>query len=121
MTSEPKSKQKHVKEVHKLVVLNHILSSYIATVASELIGKTVRASQPDIIKSIKKSLAILNDTSKKLGGEKTDFVADKQAVVNMDNKPELLVPDDHLLKEQLGFINKISMDIARVTEGFNPA
>jgi len=121
MTSEPKSKQKLVKEVHKLVVLNHILSSYIATVASELIGKTVRASQPDIIKSIKKSLAILNDTSKKLGGEKTDFVADKQAVVNMDNKPELLVPDDHLLKEQLGFINKISMDIARVTEGFNPA
>lgn len=119
MTSEPKSKQKHVKEVHKFVVLNHILSSYIATVASELIGKTMRASQPDIIKSIKKTLAILNDTSKKLGGEKTDFATDKHAVINLDNKPELLVPDDHLLKEQLGFINKISMDIARVTEGFS--
>jgi len=117
MTSEPKSKQKHVKEVHKFVVLNHILSSYIATVASELIGKRMRASQPDIIRSIKKSLAILNDTSKKIGGEKTDFITDKQSVVSLDDKPELLVPDDHLLKEQLGFINKISIDIAKVTEG----
>ena len=117
MTSEPKSKQKHVKEVHKFVVLNHILSSYIATVASELIGKKMRASQPDIIRSIKKSLAILNDTSKKIGGEKTDFITDKQSVVSLDDKPELLVPDDHLLKEQLGFINKISIDIAKVTEG----
>jgi uncharacterized membrane protein (TIGR01666 family) len=116
MTSEPKSKQKNIKEIHKFVVLNHILSSYIATVASELIGKTMITSQPDIIKSIKKSLAILNDTSKKLGGEKADFNTERSTDVSLDNKPDLLIPDDQLLKEQLGFINKISVDIARVSE-----
>jgi uncharacterized membrane protein (TIGR01666 family) len=116
MTSEPKSKQKNIKEIHKFVVLNHILSSYIATVASELIGKTMITSQPDIIKSIKKSLAILNDTSKKLGGEKADFNTERSTEVSLDNKPDLLIPDDQLLKEQLGFINKISVDIARVSE-----
>jgi len=116
MTSEPKSKQKNIKEIHKFVVLNHILSSYTATVAAEIIGKTVNNSQPDIIKSIKKSLAVLNDTSAKLGGQKADFNTEKSTQVSLDNKPELLVPDDSLLKEQLGFINKISADISRVSE-----
>ncbi len=116
MTSEPKSKQKNIKEIHKFVVLNHILSSYIATVAAEIIGKTVSNSQPDIIRSIKKSLAVLNDTSAKLGGQKADFNTERSTPVSLDNKPELLVPDDSLLKEQLGFINKISADIARVSE-----
>lgn len=116
MTSEPKSKQKNVKEIHKFVVLNHILSSYIATVASEIIGKTMNNSQPDVIRSIKKSLAILNDTSGKLGGQKADFTTERSTLISLDNKPELLVPDDSLLKEQLGFINKISADIARVSD-----
>jgi len=116
MTSEPKSKQKNIKEIHKFVVLNHILSSYTATVAAEIIGKTVNNSQPDIIRSIKKSLAILNDTSAKLGGQKADFNTERSTQVSLDNKPELLVPDDSLLKEQLGFINKISADISRVSE-----
>ncbi|MGZ3873694.1 MAG: FUSC family membrane protein, partial [Mucilaginibacter sp.] len=41
MTSEPKSKQRKIKEVHKFVVLNHILSSYIATIASAVTAKTL--------------------------------------------------------------------------------
>jgi hypothetical protein len=116
MTSEPKSKQKNVKEVHKFVVLNHILSSYIATAGADLMNKTAGNSQPDMIKSIKKSLAVLNDTVKKLGGGKMDFTPDKIIHVDSYQKPELL-PDDSLLKEQLGFINKISVDIARVADG----
>jgi len=117
MTSEPKSKQKNVKEVHKFVVLNHILSSYIATVASEIIdGKNAGNNTPEITKSVKKSLAILNDTSKKLGGEKVGLSIDKNTIPDIGNKPPELVPDDNLLKDQLGFINKISLDIARVAE-----
>jgi uncharacterized membrane protein (TIGR01666 family) len=115
MTSEPKSKQKNIKEVHKFVVLNHILTSYIATVAADLMGKTVSVSQPDIIKSIKKSIAVLNDTGKKLGGEKVDLTADKDLTIPLTHRPDP-VPDDGLLKEQLEFINKISVDIARVTD-----
>jgi len=115
MTSEPKSKQKNVKEVHKFVVLNHILSSYIATVASELIGKSVAKPQPELNKAGKKSLALLNDISLKLGGRKVDLAT--MQPMNLDQeKIQGIIKDDNLLKEQLGFINKMSMDIARVTD-----
>ncbi len=116
MTSEPKSKQKNVKEIHKFVVLNHILTSYVATVAAELMGKTVHGSKPEITKSIKRSLAILNDVGNKLGNVKVDLSSEKMSKVEVSNKMPELVPDNNLLGDQLGFINKISADIARVTE-----
>jgi uncharacterized membrane protein (TIGR01666 family) len=115
MTSEPKSKQRNVKEVHKFVVLNHILSSYIATVASEFIGKSMQEPRPDINRSVRKSLALLNDASQKLGGKKVD-PACMQPMSLDTNKTPGIMNDDGLLKEQLGFINKMSTDIARVTE-----
>lgn len=116
MTSEPKSKQKGVKEIHKFVVLNHILSSYIATVAAEVIGKRLVDPRPDISRSIKKSLAVLNDISIKLGGKKVDVITDQPAIVSISRQKTDMINDNSLLKEQLGFINKISNDIARVTD-----
>jgi hypothetical protein len=115
MTSEPKSKQKKIKEVHKFVVLNHILSSYIATIASTISGKITNQNPPENLKLIKKSLAVLNDSSKKLGGKVFDFSTGKAIP---SNPATVSGPhaDDVLLKEQLGFINKISNDIARVTD-----
>ena len=115
MTSEPKSKQRNVKEVHKFVVLNHILSSYIATVASEFIGKSMEEPRPDINKSVRKSLALLNDASQKLGGKKVDLTCMQPMSLDIVKTPGVM-NDDGLLKEQLGFINKMSTDIARVTE-----
>ena len=115
MTSEPKSKQRNVKEVHKFVVLNHILSSYIATVASEFIGKSMEEPRPDINKSVRKSVALLNDASQKLGGKKVDLTCMQPMSLDIVKTPGVM-NDDGLLKEQLGFINKMSTDIARVTE-----
>lgn len=116
MTSEPKSKQKNIKEIHKFVVLNHILTSYIATVAAELMGKTMHNSKPEVTKSIKKSLAVLNDISNKLGSAKIDLNPEKANRVEIATKLPNLLPDNNLLRDQLGFINKIAADIARVTE-----
>ena len=117
MTSEPKSKQRNVKEVHKFVVLNHILSSYIATVAAELMDKSLADPQPEIIRSVRKSLATLNDISKKLGGAKTELLSDHVNVTEINPKAPEPFTYETLLKEQLGFINKMSTDIARVTDG----
>jgi uncharacterized membrane protein (TIGR01666 family) len=112
MTSEPKSKQRNIKDIHKFVVLNHILSSYTATVASEITVKGMHKATPDTLKLLKKSIAILNESSKKLGGERLEFTGEKA------EPTEELVPTvtENLLKEQLDFINKISNDIARITE-----
>jgi uncharacterized membrane protein (TIGR01666 family) len=113
MTSEPKSKQRNIKDIHKFVVLNHILSSYTATVASEITVKGMHQTTPDILKLVKKSINVLNESSKKLGGQPCVFTGEK-AESNETSDPSVT---DKLLKEQLEFISKISNDIAKITDG----
>jgi uncharacterized membrane protein YccC len=113
MTSEPKSKQRNIKEIHKFVVLSHILSSYLANLASGISEKNLHKTQPENLKLIRKSIAVLNDSAKKLGGKPVDFVTEKTDVVEEKRDPRA---DEVLLKEQLGFVNKISYDIAKVTD-----
>jgi uncharacterized membrane protein (TIGR01666 family) len=116
MTSEPKSKQRNIKDIHKFVVLNHILSSYIATIASEITVKGLHTAQPDTLKVIKRSLALLNESNKKLGGQRVEFTGEKPATENTGTEKIILTTADNLLKEQLDFINKISNDIVKVTD-----
>ena len=118
MTSEPKSKQKKVKDVHKFVVLNHILSSYIATIGSSITVNANFQNRTDDLKLIKRSIAVLNDSSAKLGGQVVQFTTGKIETGKIPAEKKA-IPEDVLLKEQLGFINKISSDIGKVTENIN--
>ena len=125
MTSEPKSKQRNIKDIHKFVVLNHILSSYTANIASALIRTGPQNPHADTLKLVKRSIAVLGETNKKLSGESITQPAPKPDLPKADAaKPEAdkapLTADDVLMKEQLGFINKISTDIAKVTEKIAP-
>ncbi|SDD82112.1 TIGR01666 family membrane protein [Mucilaginibacter pineti] len=113
MTSEPKSKQRNVKDVHKFVVLNHILSSYIATIASGLTQNETQRPHPEALKLIKRSIAVLNESNKKLHGANIEFNVGKTSNDTEKTEPSAV---DTLLKEQLGFINKISYDIAKITD-----
>jgi uncharacterized membrane protein (TIGR01666 family) len=112
MTSEPKSKQHNIKHIHKFVVLNHILSSYTSTVASEITVKGMHKATPETLKLVKKSIAVLNEINKKLGGERVEFTGEKAETT--EERPATVT--DNLLTEQLGFINKISNDVAKVTD-----
>ncbi|MFI5162576.1 MAG: FUSC family membrane protein [Sphingobacteriales bacterium] len=113
MASEPKSKQKNIKEIHKFVVLNHILSSYLANLSSGISAKNLHQTPSENIPLMRKSIAILNDSEKKLGGKGVECT-----LTTTKSLPEKRQPsaDEALLKEQLGFVNKISYDIARVTD-----
>ncbi|WP_426667329.1 FUSC family membrane protein [Mucilaginibacter sp. McL0603] len=113
MTSEPKSKQRKIKDIHKFVVLSHILSSYLANLASGVSEKNLHKTQPENLKLLRKSIAILNDSTKKLGGNPVEFTVEK---IEAPEQKQPLKTDEALLNEQLGFVNKISYDIAKVTE-----
>jgi uncharacterized membrane protein (TIGR01666 family) len=119
MTSEPKSKQRNIKDLHKFVVLNHILASYSANIASALIRSGQKAPHADMLKLVKRSIAVLKDTNQKLSGEPAP-AAPLQAKSTTVPKSEVaaapLTADDLLMKEQLGFINKITVDIAKITD-----
>jgi uncharacterized membrane protein YccC len=116
MTSEPKSKQKNIKEVHKFVVLNHILSSYLATIGSGMAAKTFKKAPAEDLKLLKRSIAVLSDCCKKLGRKPIGFQTAETLPAPVTGQTTLSA-DDILLKEQLDFIYKIGTDIARVTEG----
>ncbi len=113
MTSEPKSKQRKAKDVHRFVVLNHILSSYIATIASGFTVKELHKTQPQSLKMVRRSIAILSESSRKLGGEKIDYTTDK-APSQADGS--LPAEDEQLINDQISFICKISTDIAKVAD-----
>jgi len=49
MMSEPKSKQIHVAEYHELVVLNYMMSTHIATLATIALGKAKTNTDPEYL------------------------------------------------------------------------
>ena len=95
------------------MVLSHILSSYLANLSSAIFAKDMHQTQPENIRLIRKSIAILNDSDRKLGGKGVECAINTTTA--LPEKKELNA-DETLLKEQLGFVNKISNDIARVTD-----
>ncbi|GAB3248452.1 FUSC family membrane protein [Larkinella harenae] len=118
MTSEPQSKQWHRNDIYEFVVLNHILSSNIATIASaQLVAGQPPTYSPDLLRPIRRSLTVLNESLKRLDPEaaKIGTEAPGNDVMTAE-KPETPTNDDRSLKEQLDFIQKISHDISKLTD-----
>ncbi|GAA4417984.1 FUSC family protein [Nibrella viscosa] len=115
MLSEPRSKQRHQSELLEFVVLNHIVSSNIATIASERIHQPHTAHSADVLKPVKKAIALLHGALMRLAPD-TDLPLPDTAAeperLPVATRPE----DDHLLTEQLTYIQNLSADIRRVTE-----
>jgi uncharacterized membrane protein YccC len=113
MLTEPKSKQQNIKDYHKFVVINHMLSSYIAT----LITTLQQANSIDIdsshIKLIRKSLYILSDVIKKINS--LDF--NELDITITDLKTEMSQSSEaKLLYEQLELVHKLILDIQKISQ-----
>jgi uncharacterized membrane protein (TIGR01666 family) len=113
MLSEPKSKQKKEKDLHQFVVLNHILFSNIATLASTLLAKEDKVYSPEMVQVAKRATTNLCESSKKFGGDEVWNISHE---TNTGNQEPLLTSDDALMKEQLNFINKLTVDIDKTTK-----
>lgn len=112
MLSEPKSKQQSTKEIHKFVVLNHILSSYIATLITTLRDSPASAVTERDFKLIRKALYRLAESIRKTGDHEfseSEFQLPKG--LNEDGSGE-----DDFLYEQLGLINKLTKDIQKLSQ-----
>jgi uncharacterized membrane protein YccC len=109
MLSEPRNKQSHRKEIYEFVVLNHVLSSNVASLTGVMIHK--ENSFNVFVIPVKSSINILEESLHKLDKnyleennlvpKKTSFIANKTT--------------DPQLKEQLEFIYKVSTDIGKIT------
>lgn len=110
MLNEPKNKQNKVVEIHKFVVLNHVMSSYLANLSTSLQDSKINL-HPEQLKLFKKTSYYL-----------------KEAISLVEKKSEDNPPETHhhviegelnaedLVTEQLELITKVSADILKITE-----
>lgn len=116
MLSEPKSKQIKVREASKFIVLNHMLSSYNATLIS-----TMRSDHPVKINSghvklIKRALYQLCEGIAQLKDDEEDFTEPEVSIQEPVIQPDVDNKDSKLITEQLGFIEKSAGDILKTTK-----
>lgn len=104
MLAEPSNKQKSSKEIYQFVVLNHVLSSNVASLSAHILqGQTVKASKESLIK-VQTCINHLEDTLKRL-----DSGYERTAVIPI-SIPESIETDKHL-SQQLDYMKKVSSEI----------
>ncbi|GAB2613213.1 FUSC family membrane protein [Emticicia sediminis] len=117
MYSEPKNKQLSIKEVHKFSVLNHLLSSYVATLA--LYSREHFDTLPnfDKLKEITINTEILLKETMKII-EKSDFVVKENIQLLKIKNLQVEETDEStiLITEQFMNIQKVAYDICKISE-----
>jgi uncharacterized membrane protein (TIGR01666 family) len=116
MVSEPKNKQRNRKELQKFLVLNHLLSSFISTIAATLMAKDPGSSFHVSLRPLRRALGALNDSLQKLDPAYREPVPEVVVTEGAGTDKSTLTADDQLLQEQLDFVRKVSADLAKTTE-----
>lgn len=111
MLSEPQKKQKDSNNVFEFVVLNHILSSNIAALATNTISNN-RLYTTEELNLLKRTLVVLQNCIKEKDAE--DIVDDIITRSSIQYHPEKNTEKNHFI-DQLDFMFKLSHDIHRTT------
>ncbi|MCK8493388.1 FUSC family protein [Spirosoma sp. RP8] len=116
MVSEPKHKQRNERLIYKFVVLNHILSSNIATITSTLLTDQAQLYSSSVIRTVKRALFALTDGLRRLDGAPETTSSEPTASGQPLSDPSVVAADDPSLTEQLNFIQQISSDISKLVD-----
>ena len=116
MLSEPKSKRRHPTEIHQFVVLNHILSSNIAALTATWQDATTTnpLPSPESRRLLTSAQAALVRSLTRL--DPSNLPNEEIAPVPEVRSAVPAAPADRPLLEQLGFLQKVSTDLSKVTE-----
>ena len=133
MLSEPKSKQKNSKQLYQFVVLNHMLTSHIATLSSYVMPLSAKLASPDFIPLINNTVAKLDDAEKIVAETPAD-TASPEALHNniqqrlqqllqtrrtelqdgiLDSETKKQLTEFKPVADQFNFIGKIAGDIRK--------
>ncbi len=115
MFSEPKSKQTSIKEVHQFSVLNHLFSSYTATLALYVLEHFDEIPDFDDIQHIADNTEKLLETSIKV--LQTDhFKVEELQLLQLKNHHKHEDEGILLIPEQYVNIQKAAFDICKISE-----
>lgn len=118
MFSEPKSKQVYMQELHQFTVLNHLLSSYIATLS--LYNK----EHNFVYLNFEELKPVADNTLYLLNQSVENIIAPKEEIINVPlirrkNINELANEHENMIiAEQFDLIQKVAYDIFKLTEKF---
>ena len=88
MIAEPKSKQKNAAEYHELVVLNYMMSTHIATLATFIFSRNPPVAYPEYLSVIH---AIIANLEQATNGLKT-VNSENPGKTSMENNPAIINP-----------------------------
>ncbi len=115
MLTEPKTKQRNGKLIYEFVVLNHVLSSNIASLSSGILQSDQRYYHGSVTQQVKRSVNTLQRSLQQLD---KDFVFDVKENILLHTSATDIPPDKHL-NEQLDFIYRVTQDISKITKLIN--
>ncbi len=110
MLSEPKNKQRNGKLVYEFVVLNHVLSSNIASLSAEMILMENKQYPREVTQKLRRSIISLQQGLEQL--DRSFKKESKESVLLQVSGKDL--PADKQLNEQLDFIYKVTLDINKI-------
>ena len=113
MLSEPKNKQENMAYINQFVVLNHILSSYLASLSSDLEEIPAQEMSYEHLKLIKKTNYLLREAISHFEDEPFEInleLPDIPKETSAENSDLLFV------QKQLMLINKISADLVKLNK-----
>ena len=116
MLSEPKSKQKNAKELQKFVVLNHILTSYTATLIFTLQQREIAEANPEQLKLLRKSLYHLHEATQQLDQLGIPEFKEFELMLPDKNNNDVTDYDSKLLSEQLELVKTTTADILKISK-----
>jgi uncharacterized membrane protein YccC len=107
MLSEPKKKQRNEKLIYEFVVLNHVLSSNIASLSADMIQAEQKVYPREIIHRVRQSIGGIESALSQLDSEL--FITPNESILLQGNVKNH--PTDKQLTDQMDFIYKLAMDI----------
>ena len=117
MLSEPKSKQKNSKELHQFVVLNHMLTSHIATLSYYVKPLSEKFASPHFAPLIKTAVARLEDAEKIISDIPAEAVAADVLPINKIQQQLQQLLQARRLELQQGILRS---DTQKLLTGFKP-
>lgn len=115
MLSEPKSKQVNRSAIQQFVVLNHILFSNTATLASGLVNQPPRPYPAELNRAIRRNINTLCAALEKMKCPCKSEALESLGLTGTKSQA-VLSKDEALMKEQLDFMNRVSEDIVKAAK-----
>ena len=94
--------------------MNHTLFSNVATIASSLVLQKPHKHSAVLIRIARRAYNALLDCLEKFENSERKNLS--HLPKEEDNKTEVTTPEDVMIKEQLEFIHKLTIDIKKTTE-----